>query len=528
MRVFLVYEFPRPPPTVTRLTMPSLSAAYRVSERIWWEMSARWIVLTILLLTAIRFFVAAHAGLLWDEPYYWMWSRHLAAGYYDHPPMVAWWVAAGTALLGDGPLGLRFLFVLNTAATALAAYGIGRVLFGERVGQISALWVNVTPLLGIAGMIATPDGPSVLFWTLTILAYAMVVRTERGSWWLAVGALAGLGLLSKYTNLFLGIGIVLSLLLDARLRRWFASPWLWAGGLLAAIVFLPVVLWNADNDWISFRFQFGRLGEARFTPVYLLTLLIVQPLVFNPYAFVFLVKGARLCLDRAPFGRNIGLLITTAIPAVLFIIIQSTHGEVLQHWLAPVFPALTVAAVAAASTVPDDARHWLLRRIRTDVVPFAILAAIVVWLYALLPLDRYYPGNDPLNSIRGWPQFAADVERAKIGAGTAWIATTDYETTAELTYELRGAATVVPITEPARYAFMPSPDAAMIDQPAIIIVGRHAYDRLAEAIAGCFEALSEPVTIERRGSGRVLGTYLAFRAEGPTPSLVSRGCDPAE
>ena len=236
MRVFLVYEFPRPPPTVTRLTMPPLSAAYRVSERIWWEMSARWIVLTILLLTAIRFFVAAHAGLLWDEPYYWMWSRHLAAGYYDHPPMVAWWVAAGTALLGDDPLGLRFLFVLNTAATALAAYGIGRVLFGEQVGQISALWVNVTPLLGIAGMIATPDGPSVLFWTLTILAYAMVVRTERGSWWLAVGALAGLGLLSKYTNLFLGLGIVLSLLLDARLRRWFASPWLWAD-LLAAIVF---------------------------------------------------------------------------------------------------------------------------------------------------------------------------------------------------------------------------------------------------------------------------------------------------
>ena len=134
------------------------------------------------------------------------------------------------------------------------------------------------------------------------------------------------------------------------------------------MVFLPVVLWNAGHDWISFRFQFGRVGETRFDPVYVLTLLAVQPLIFNPYAAVFVVRGIRLWLTPAmPYGRDIGVLLATAIPTVVFIIFQATHGEVLQHWLAPVFPTLALVAVAAASTIPDDAR--LLRRLRTDAVP---------------------------------------------------------------------------------------------------------------------------------------------------------------
>lgn len=504
--------------------MPSLAAAYRVTERLWWGMSARRIVALVAVLTLVRFVVAARAGLLWDEPYYWMWSEHLAAGYYDHPPMVAWWIRAGTTFLGDGSLGIRFLFVLNVAAVAFAAYGIGRALFDDRVAWMAALWTSVTPLLGIAGFMATPDGPSVLFWTLAVFAYAMVVKTERGAWWLAVGVCAGLGLLSKYTNLFLGLGIVLSLLLDARLRRWFVSPWLWAGGALALVVFLPVVLWNVGNDWISFRFQFGRLGEARFTPVYLLTLIWVQPLIFNPYALVFLARGIRLWLARAPHGREIGILFATTIPAIVFIVFQATHGEVLQHWLAPVFPTLMVAAVAAASTVPDDNRHGLLRRIRTDVVPLGLLAAAVVFIYATTPLDRYYPRIDPLNSMRGWPEYAATVEAARETSGATWIATAGYDLTAELAYELRDRATVVPVTERVRYTFLPPPDPALLEQPALFVSSAAEANRLTD----CFGRLTEIGTAERRGAGRVLATSRLFLAEDAPPDLFSRGCDGAD
>jgi hypothetical protein len=350
----------------------------------------------------------------------------------------------------------------------------------------------------------------------------MVVRTDRGQWWLAVGVFAGLGLLSKYTNIFLALGLLLALLLDPRLRRWFASPWLWAGGLVALMIFLPVVLWNAANDWVSFRFQFGRLGEARFTPVYLLTLLWVQPLIFNPYAFVFLIRGLRIWAARDAYGREIGILLTTAIPAVAFIVFQSTHGEVLQHWLAPVFPTLTVVAVAAASTIATDGRDRLLRRLRTDVVPLGLLAMAVVFVYATTPLDRFYPWIDPLNSVRGWPQFAAEVEAAREASGANWIATAGYDLTAELTYELHdGPAPVVPVTERQRYGFLPPTDPALLDQPALLVVSA----KEADALLRCFAKADEIGTVERRGAGRVLATSHLFLVEGAPPDVLVRGCD---
>jgi 4-amino-4-deoxy-L-arabinose transferase-like glycosyltransferase len=503
--------------------MSRLAAAYRVTERLWWQMAPGSIVLLIAALTVVRAFVANSAGLLWDEPYYWMWSQHLVAGYYDHPPMVAYWIWAGTHLLGDSPLGIRLPFVLNTVATSFAAYGIGRALFGERVGWLALLWTNVSPLLGIAGMMATPDGPSVLFWTLTVFALAMVARTGRGEWWLAVGLFAGLGAMSKYTNLFLGPGILLALLVDPRLRRWFASPWLWAGGVAAIIVFLPVIVWNAGHDWASFRFQFGRVGEARFAPVYFLTLIVVQPLIFNPYAAVFVGRGIRLWLANAsPDGPEIGILVATAIPAVAFILFQATHGEVLQHWLAPVFPSLTVAAVAAAATLHGDPDS-LIRRIRTDVVPLGLLAALVVWVYALTPLDRFFPGKDPIDSMRGWPAYIAEIEALREKTGARWIATAGYELTAELSFELRGSGTVVPITERARYGFAPSPDPALLGEPALLVF--RVGDPLSTAALRCFTTLTEVGAVTRRGAVTALEDARAFLAEGLSPDAFAIGCD---
>ena len=501
--------------------MSRLDAAYRVTERLWCGIGVRGIVILVAVLTLIRLWVADHAGLLFDEPYYWLWSQHLAPGYFDHPPMVALWIRLGTLLLGDSVLGIRIVFLINIIAVSLAAYALGRVLFDRRTAEHAALWTNTLPLIGIAGMMATPDGPSVLFWTLTVLAYAMVVKTERGAWWLAVGVLAGLGGASKYTNLFLGPGILLSLLVDPRLRRWLVTPWLWAGALLAALVFLPVILWNADHGWASFRYQFGRVEEAAFDPVNLVTLVLTQPLIFNPLAAVFAVLAAwQVAKGGTPWRREFSILFTTSIPAVVFVLFQATHGAVLQHWLAPVFPCLMVAAVAQAGTIPDDARY--LRRIRTDVVPFALVAMVIVFAYVTTPADRFYPGKDPVDSMRGWPELANRIEALRETAGAAWIATAQYETTSELSFALRDKAIVIPVTERARYTFEAPADPALLTRPALLVV--RAVTDLTPYRA-CFASLSKVGEVSRSGAGRAIDRLVGYRAEGAKPDILARGCD---
>lgn len=154
-------------------------------------------------LTALRFVAAAYTGLNPDEAYYWYWSRHLAASYYDHPPMVAYLIRLSTELFGNAPLGVRFLTILLILPISAATYLTGRLLFDRPVGARGMLWLNATILVGVGSLIATPDMPSVLFWSLAILALAAAIYSGKGAWWLVVGCAAGLGILSKLTDLFL-------------------------------------------------------------------------------------------------------------------------------------------------------------------------------------------------------------------------------------------------------------------------------------------------------------------------------------
>ncbi|MEJ0097340.1 MAG: hypothetical protein WDM84_04605 [Bauldia sp.] len=180
-----------------------------------------------------------------------------------------------------------------------------------------------------------------------------------------------------------------------------------------------------------------------------------------------------------------------------------------------------MAAVAAAETLPDEAR--ILRRIRADVVPLALVATVVVFAYVSTPADRYFPGKDPVDSMRGWPALADSVEALRETAGAAWVATAQYETTGEFSFELRGRASVIPVTERARYTFQPPADAALLARPALLVV-REGAD--LTPFRACFASLSEVGTLARLSSaGAVNYRYLAYRADGAVPGILVNGCD---
>src|SRR6201989_1594452 len=205
--------------------------------------------LTILALVAMRLAAAAWTPLTFDEAYYWTWSKHLAFGYYDHPPLVAVVIRLGTMIAGDTELGVRLVSILLALPMSYAVFRATEILFGSvRAAATAALPLNITLMAAVGTMIVTPDAPLLVASIFVLFFLAKVLETGRGVWWLAVGAAVGAALLSKYTAMFFGAAILIWLVSVPKLRRWFLSPWPYLGGLVAFAVFSPVLLWNAEHQ----------------------------------------------------------------------------------------------------------------------------------------------------------------------------------------------------------------------------------------------------------------------------------------
>src|SRR5437763_1767148 len=223
--------------------------------------------LAILALVALRLVAAAFTPITFDEAYYWMWSKHLAGGYYDHPPMVAVVIRLGTLIAGDTEFGVRLVSILLALPMSWAVYRATAILFGSmRLAATATILLNVTLMAAVGTMIVTPDAPVLVASCFVLFALAKVLETGRGAWWLAVGASVGAALLSKYTALFFGPAIVIWVVSVPKLRGWLLSPWLYFGGLVALAIFAPVIFWNADHQWVSFIKQIGRARIEDFHP----------------------------------------------------------------------------------------------------------------------------------------------------------------------------------------------------------------------------------------------------------------------
>src|SRR5437588_9991750 len=182
--------------------------------------------LAILALVALRLVAAAFTPITFDEAYYWMWSKHLAGGYYDHPPGVAAVIRLGTLVAGDTELGVRLVSVLLALPMSWAVFRAASILFGGvRVAATATILLNVTLMAAVGTVIVTPDAPLLVASSFVLFFLAKVLETGRGAWWLAVGAAVGTALLSKYTALFFGPAILIWVIAVPKLRRWLVSPW---------------------------------------------------------------------------------------------------------------------------------------------------------------------------------------------------------------------------------------------------------------------------------------------------------------
>ena len=254
--------------------------------------ASRGLFLVIGLATAVRLIVAANLHLTEDEAYYRLWSMAPALGYYDHPPMIAWWVWLGRTLAGDTPLGVRLAPILAAAMTAFLVVDIARQIgASEPDARRAGAWYNGMILVAAGGILAVPDAPATLFWALTLSCLLRAVRGGSLKWWAAMGVAAGLATLSKYSALFLAPGVILWLVSAPARRRLLATPGPWIAAALALALFGLNLGWNAEHHWVTISKQFGRIGEGQFSPLHLATFVGAQCLLLNPLMAVLIGRG---------------------------------------------------------------------------------------------------------------------------------------------------------------------------------------------------------------------------------------------
>lgn len=392
----------------------------------------RWLLPAVAAVVLWRLVTAWQMVLIPEEAYYWMYARHPAWGYLDHPPMIAWLIAAGTGAVGDSELGVRLgAWVLGLGTIGLT-WLLARRMFGRRAAGWAAAIAAVLPLLCGVGLIATPDAPLALFWMLTLVCFWQAYRGGTVGWWLAAGAAAGAAFISKYPAAFLLVSGGLVLLADRRGRRMLGTPGPWLALLAAAVVVSPVIVWNAQHDWASFRFQFiRRMAEGGgLEAKYALRWLGSQLVVLTPMGAALFAVVVGIGLRR--WWRDVRgawrVVVAFSLPWLAVCLLHSLRGEVKPHWAMPAYLSLLPAAGLWIARVRPGARWRLVwpgvRRgrpggpavLRLDAartvagcVALVVAIDLGVMAYCLLPTPTWARPR----ALADWRRIGREVDRVE-------------------------------------------------------------------------------------------------------------------
>ena len=471
-------------------------------------------LLCIAAMMGLRAVVAARAPLAFDEAYYWLWSKSLAAGYLDHPPLIAYVIRLGTTIFGDTLLGVRAGPLALLIGATWAVWRSGTLLLrSEDGGATAALFFNVTLMSGTVGLAATPDSPSMAASAFFGLALAQVAATKRPAWWLAAGAAAGFALLSKYTAPFLGAGALLWLCVSPRERRWLRSPWPYLGAALALVMFAPVIVWNATHGWISIAWQFGRVVTRSFSLRYLGDFVAGQLGLATPFILVLGLTGVIGIVSTEARRRAPILLIAALLaPATAYFLWHSLHSRVQGNWPSFLYPAFCIAAAWLGQWGGLAAR--LVRFSRAAAVPTAVVVTLGVYLHTFWPLVSLPGSLDPVARILavGYGPIVEEVEALRRQTGAKGIVTTNYAQTGWLAFYLPSRIRVVELTERDRWLQEEPPAPDMMAGPVLYVT--ESWRDLKEAVAERFARITLLARISRLRGDAVVEDYLVYRADG--------------
>jgi len=363
------------------------------------------IILILTLISFFRVFFATHTELTEDEAYYWVWAQNPDLSYFDHPPLIAYSILISTKIFGNNELGVRFPAILYSFLAGILIF----LISGKEI--YSVLLALSFLILDVGGVITTPDTPLVLF----SLLFFFLMQNEK---FLLAGIALGLALLSKYQAILLLPLYIFYLRKNLKNLRFYLSP------LIALFIFIPVIFWNFEHQFTSFKFQLhhGYAGSLNLSyPLkYILdTILVLTPPLSLVVVYFTIKKTIKL--------NNKLLLFMVWFPWTFFFI-SSFKGRPEANW-----PCISYAFLPALIS-------WDYKKVNNKLRDFLlILSYLLIFLIHLHAIKPFIPlKKDPADRLHGWRSFAEEVKHYADSFEFDLITTNTYQLASELQFYLPG------------------------------------------------------------------------------------------
>jgi len=425
--------------------------------------------LLILLLSAFslfRLYYILHGplDLSPDEAHYWEWSRRLDMSYYSKGPMIAYLISLGTSIFGDTVLGIRIMAVIFMGASTITIFYLGKKLHDETVGLASAFILNIIPLFATFGIIFTIDSPFIFFWILSLFLFwktiesrihemneakygqkeirpsevsssQHITRYAPSVYWALLGLSVGLGLLTKYTMALFFPCAALYLFLSKEFRKTLLTKGPVLMLFISLLVFSPVIVWNAQHDWVTFRHTLGQThlyDGLNVSPVSLIEFVGSQVGVITPFLIVLMC----LSIWKVRKGREGAFLFWFAAPVIGFFLLKSVQGKVQANW------AMTGYITGIITFAAWYIRGFgVMKRYRKILVIGAVIHTCVVTALAHYPAILNLPAHmDPSARLRGWKALGREVSRyhdQMQRSNSVFIFSDKYQVSSELAFYVK-------------------------------------------------------------------------------------------
>ena len=503
-----------------------------------------------------------------DEAYYFLYTQHLDWSYFDHPPAVAWTTGIGIWLTGIvTPFTMRLGALGLFTGCLWLLYATGRQLFGQGIGLLGCAIASLSPLFFLSfGTLTAPDNALMFFWSLALYLCSQEFfpantqsysPTSKIIW---ISLCIGLACLGKYHGFILGLCLVAFCLTSTRCRQALLSKWLWLGLIVFAGAVFPIFYWNAQHDWISFRFQLGdRFSDYGAEPDSfsiggLLGTIASQlgylfPSIALPLWWVSLKAVAEkiACLLQRPIKakkltqaeqlnqEKINFLLWTGLPVALLFTLAGGVTHTFPAWPAPGLWSLTILVALSAQKWSARTLHRWLTTTGGIIGTLLLFTLTHITLGTLQkPSDYAIFGGvlsaqaDPSTELIDTTQLRrllneSDEFRDEI-ATSSFVLTREYWLSGYFAMAIpkgipsaEGDATTIPVTsftiDPRGHAFWFEPEGYIGKDALLMSIASLQQNEVLREISPYFESVTPLTQLSNLRGGEPTETFYLYRAK---------------